>query len=910
MMMKKMIFTALGLLLLACIGIALWWVIARERHDNLPKDAFIPDNSALVVTINADSPRLAPRWTALFDPRGLPMSSRLLGRVADSLWRHGLVDTVASTLAFRVEGQGAARTLLILDCGPLFSRGQIQDYLKRLSASSTEDYTYEGFHVRVPRDMAGARVYAALAGARVLLSDSRLYVEDALRQLGGPGDGQTDATAHYRDVTRYFSASASCNLFLSTDAFTQFLPLLLDPHLLSPRLDVSTWFDWGALDADIRPEGIHLNGFLAHERRHSSWPAVLIGQRPVAPRLDRVLPLSTRSASFLLLSDVPAYLQALDRFRTQAGQAEKNRLRRQEYVKLFGDVEKEWTAMLDGEWAAAVLSRDAATGEADGLVVARVKAGSLARELLDRMMTRYARHSGSSLASLRRSYRLDDTKQVDYYAFPVADYPAVLWGDVLDGLPARYALVEGNCLVFATSPAAVQTFSRDYARRLTLHDQDWYRRAREQLSNEANWMHVADFSASVDYYRRVARGPWKQRLSPLSSAHLPLSSIACQWATEGEMLYNTLFLGTEHVARDQAQLLWQTKLDAPLASKPAIVVNHNTGERELFVQDERHTVYLINDIGRILWRKPLDGPINSEVYQVDMYRNGKLQLLFSTARYVYLIDRNGAYLPRYPLPLASPCPRGITLCDYDGRRDYRVFIPSADRSVRLIDLSGNAVKGWNVPRCDNDMSSRVEHFRVGDKDYIVYADRYRLYILDRRGRERVNVPTLLNLSPETTLHLTRVNGRPVIALLDAEGYLLLVDFTGNVTSVPLEEAAPGGALNVADVNADGQDEFIVARGDRLLVHDARGRVLYQYRWEGARLAYPYVYRFSAADIRVGVLDRGGHRLFLTAGEGLSKGFPVSGITPFSIAFFTEGDSGFYLFSGSEAAHLLKYRVQR
>ena len=200
--------------------------------------------------------------------------------------------------------------------------------------------------------------------------------------------------------------------------------------------------------------------------------------------------------------------------------------------------------------------------------------------------------------------------------------------------------------------------------------------------------------------------------------------------------------------------------------------------------------------------------------------------------------------------------------------------------------------------------------KAGDKDYIVYADRYRLYILDRRGRERVNVPTLLNLSPETTLHLTRVNGRPVIALLDAEGYLLLVDFKGNVTSVPLDEAAPGGALNVADVNADGRDEFIVARGDRLLVHDARGSILYQYRWEGARLAYPYVYRFSAADIRVGVLDRGGHRLFLTAGEGLSKGFPVSGITPFSIAFFTEGDSGFYLFSGSEAAHLLKYRVQR
>ena len=56
-----------------------------------------------------------------------------------------------------------------------------------------------------------------------------------------------------------------------------------------------------------------------------------------------------------------------------------------------------------------------------------------------------------------------------------------------------------------------------------------------------------------------------------------------------------------------------------MSMKPAIVVNHNTGERELFVQDEGNTIYLINDV-----------EINSEVYQVDMFKNGKLQYLFST----------------------------------------------------------------------------------------------------------------------------------------------------------------------------------------------------------------------------------------------------------------------------------------
>ena len=111
-----------------------------------------------------------------------------------------------------------------------------------------------------------------------------------------------------------------------------------------------------------------------------------------------------------------------------------------------------------------------------------------------------------------------------------------------------------------------------------------------------------------------------------------------------KLLYsNILPLRTEEVEQKQAQIMWQTRLDARMSMKPAIVVNHNTGERELFVQDEGNTIYLINDVGRILWKLPIEGRINSEVYQVDMFKNGKLQYLFSTPSHLYLIARNGIY---------------------------------------------------------------------------------------------------------------------------------------------------------------------------------------------------------------------------------------------------------------------------
>ena len=78
--------------------------------------------------------------------------------------------------------------------------------------------------------------------------------------------------------------------------------------------------------------------------------------------------------------------------------------------------------------------------------------------------------------------------------------------------------------------------------------------------------------------------------------------------------------------------MWQTRLDARMSMKPAIVVNHNTENVNFSLQDEGNTIYLINDVGRILWKLPIEGGSNSEVYQVDMFKNRKLQYLFFYTR--------------------------------------------------------------------------------------------------------------------------------------------------------------------------------------------------------------------------------------------------------------------------------------
>ena len=908
--MKKIALIVLGIVLLGGIGFALWWVNEREREVDIPKESFIPYNSAVVINVNANA-NLSPKIATAFDREIKAFRKSMLSRVVDTLKQASQVDTSSYVMAIRVEGKQSIRFLYVLNRSGLFSRGDAHAFLQKMFAGEpVKERKYNNQKIYLA-SRGKDEVCYAVVGGMVLVSNSELYVEDAVNQLSNPNEDEKDGAPRFKNVNRYFSAGAGLNVFLNTTCFSDLLPLLLQKDFIAKQTNIAKWFKWGALDGEIKPSGVSFNGFVHYDGLKAAFPVAFKGQLPQDSKLDAVMPADVKSVSILALSDVKNYLASLETYRYGAGQIENVRKRKQEFARLFGDkLDEEWQALLKGEWGKGTLFYDADRKQEEGIVVVHVKAGSLARGLLEKMLKSYASKSGISETSLYRSFALDKDKKVSYFKMPVPDFAGVMWGYVLGGIATNYVLVEDNYVVFSSSERGLQVFASDYMRRLSVRDQEWYQKLRTKLSSKSNWMYLSEIVAMLPYYEQVTKGALRELLERNKEGMEVFSSLGLQWVCEGDMLYHTLFLSTEEVEQKQAQIMWQTRLDARMSMKPAIVVNHNTGERELFVQDEGNTIYLINDVGRILWKLPIDGKINSEVYQVDMFKNGKLQYLFSTPGHLYLIDRNGNYLPRFPLAFKSPCERGISVADYENNKNYRVFAPGADHHVYLYEVSGNFVKGWDVPKSDNDIVSKIYHFRVEGKDYLVYADRYRLYILDRKGKERVKVSTLLNLSANTSLYLTKQNGQMKMAFMDANGEIVLVNFRGQVERIRGEEMIGGGMFNVEDVNNDGQSEFIYALKNRVLVMDNKGKLLFEKHWEGSELDFPYIYRFSARDSRIGIMDGKGERLFLLDMKEVSKGFPIRGNSPFSIAFGDNGSAGFYLFAGSDGTHLLKYRVLR
>lgn len=907
--MKKGILLSLGaLLLIVVIGLGIWYLQEDEKVC-VNKDAFIPYNSAFVLAVNS-KPQLAEEVKNKLGKELENYNSRLLVRMVDSLRFSGFVNQYPYALAVRVQGKKDITSLYVMDITEVSSRN-VPEYLSRVFANKREQVRKYDRHKIYSLKRGNEYVYFAVCGNIVLMSDSDLYVEDGLKQFDIENSGGMTQDRFGR-IDKYFSALAGVNIFMNTEMFTGVLPALLEVRKIFPNLDMTRLFKWGALDGELSDEGILLNGFMEYGGLDKSYLKVFEKQVPRDVSIDKIIPHEAISISLLNTSRTFDYFAALDNYRYSTGKKDKVFARKQQYVRMFGKgQEEELRNLLQGEFAIVTLPNDKGDGKREGLVIASLKSGGLAKGILEGMLTNYARFNNTELRAYKKVCAVDREKSFDYYHIPVTDLPMIFWGEMFDGIEGQYVLVENNHLVFATSVKAVSCFIEDYVHGNSLHQADWYKSLRSKLPDKYNFAYFAQIQEALPMYKDWMKGAAKDFFNRNLENLSAFPALAMQWSNEGELLYNTTWLSSRPIQKKiRPHILWQTRLDGKLSMKPEIVTNHLDGSREIFVQDDNNTVYLINDAGRILWKQVLDEKINSEVYQVDLYKNGKLQYLFSTLSKIYLIDRNGNAAGHFPLKLKSVCRQGITLFDYDNNKDYRIFVPCDDQMVYLYDLEGNPIKGWKPNKADKPIVSRVNHFRVEGKDYLVFADKYRLYILDRRGKERIRVATLFDLPEQTDITLAKHKNKYCMVFAGSGGVVNSVDFSGKSATIKVAGDIQGKlAVNVADINNDGMDEYIMTDDRRLFVYGQTGNLMLEKSWQEGGIGYPYIYRFANKDMRIGLNSSVLQQLFLLKKNGeLSQGFPVPGDSPFSVSF--PGDDDFYLYAGADGECLIKYRLLR
>lgn len=505
---------------------------------------------------------------------------------------------------------------------------------------------------------------------------------------------------------------------------------------------------------------------------------------------------------------------------------------------------------------------------------------------------------------------LDDQTKFPVYRAPTSKLMQMLWGTIFPEIPATYFTFYRNFIIFANSIQELQAFIYSNVLNKTLSAHPYYSPFLENFSFHENFFLFAEIPFIFPFAQKNLNPsifyPTNEQVQTLSKFY----GVGIQLSSTNNLIYTSLHANYTPQRDKEPRTIWQSRLDSTIIGKPALVDNHNTGEKEILVQDNKNNLYLMNNMGRVLWKRPLEGPIMSEIIQIDFYKNNKLQYLFNTANRLYIIDRNGNHVAKYPITLPSPATNGLTVFDYDNNKEYRIFIALSDNRVYLFDKNGNRNPGFMPPQTEGVVSTPIQYFSTGGRDYIVFSDQYRNYILDRRGENRVIPARSFIRNPKSIFFLEGEGSDAKLVTTTQSGIVAKISLPSGECSFNQFFDSPENHFFTLIMGNTPNPLYIYVLQNQLLAFNGAGRKELEVDFNQPINIHTDIYQFSANDIKFGIVEEKSGRIHLLGRDGKNyQGFPLKGNSRFSIGFLKSSAYRFNLIVGGEHNFLNNYRIE-
>jgi hypothetical protein len=275
-----------------------------------------------------------------------------------------------------------------------------------------------------------------------------------------------------------------------------------------------------------------------------------------------------------------------------------------------------------------------------------------------------------------------------------------------------------------------------------------------------------------------------------------------------------------------------------------------------------------------------------------------------------LIDRNAQNTGPYPVKLKSEASCGISVFDYEKNRNYRIFLATKNNKVSLLNINADVVGDWNFSKTLKPVLSSVQYFSYKGKDYIVFADGRKTYILDRNGKIRIkpaaDFPTgnhaVFFFEPDTETSKAR------FVTTNASGDIHFIYLDGTVKKMPLKNCFPDHYFVYSDLDGDSKPEFIYINKNELEVFARNNSSLFSYKFSDDITEAPEVWKFSEKESKIGVVSHSDKKIYLFNSNGkFYNKFPFEGNTPFIITKFDK-DEETCIITGNSDRYLYNYPI--
>ena len=744
-----------------------------------------------------------------------------------------------------------------------------------------------------------------------MASQSGILLEEAIRQLDQKSSINTQS--RFIRVAGTAGQNVEANIYINYKSFPVMISMLLRDKYRSMVRELTDFAEWTELDASIRNDALLLNGFTSGVETENIYLHIFQKQSPQKIEIEKVIPEQIAAMIIFGVEDFRTFKQQYKQYLELKGSLRDYQNDIEAVNNKYDiDLEEMFYSFIEKEAGVVVTNVKNYDWEQNTFFIVRTLSRSLAEDNIMKILEKAAETEGKHINTFILQDQIDSEVKMKVYRMPVPFLAKKLLGNVFEGINNHYCTFFDNYLIFGNSVPALSKYIHTNLLQNNLSSDLDFNKFSNFLSSRSNIYFYLDIPGSVELIQRYLDDKAAGTLDKQKVHITKFQAFAYQITSEGDLLYNNMFLKYYPGEISEPRTVWESRLDHPFDFKPVIVINHYTNEKEIFLQDKDHVIYLINSSGRILWKQQIDGEIMSDVYQIDFYQNGKLQYLFNTKNKIHLIDRNGNYVEKYPVILRSPATNGIALFDYEKNGNYRIFAATQDRVIWAYDKNGKLVRGWKAEKTEYNVYKPLHHYRVGNNDYLVCADRYRIYIFNRRGSIRVDVKDHFPVSGNNDFipDFNTQGSRPRLAVTDTAGHVHFIYFNGYTEEVIPGEFSPDHYFEYADLDGNGNREFIFVDGNELKVFNHDQKLRFSRHFESDISHPPALYNFSARNTRIGIVCSETGDIYLINSNGnIHDGFPLRGVTQFTISHFSSSYSRFNLIVGSEHNFLYNYSVK-
>ncbi|RLD61517.1 MAG: hypothetical protein DRJ01_07750 [Bacteroidetes bacterium] len=820
----------------------------------------------------------------LFKEKQIIISSHILGtNSVEFLYLLGLKNSF--------EGKNAIKTM--------------KNILQNKAVISEREYNSTRiFIAKLNKNKTNECVYFSYKGGVFILSFSQILVENAIRQI----DAKYSLTkfSDFRRISKTAGKNVKANIYINYKTFPKLVSLFVNNKYKNKISSFTNFANWSELDANFKKKSILLNGFTYTNDSINNYLNIFLRQKSQTIETTSIFPENTSSFINVGISDINLffndYKKYLDKNQDLYSYEKKIKQINDAY-KI--DLQNIFTSFFDNE--IAVVYTDNVDLNNNVFFVVKTKSKSKAKEELFKILTRYSQKKNISVSDLTFNYKIDDEKSYKIYETPVKNLPEKLFGNIFSSSQAGYFTFIDNFLIFGNSVNALKKYIYSIVLNKTINNDSNYNQFEDFLSSKSNFYFYTNISRSVPLYNKYVNNNLKKSLQKNLNTIQKFYALGIQSSSSSNMIYNNVFLKYSPVLKKAANTIWESRLDTIIDFKPKIVVNHRTNAKEIFVQDLKNTIYLINSSGRILWKQNINEKIISDVYQIDFYKNNKLQYLFNTKNHLFIIDRNGNNVEHYPIKLKSPATNPLALFDYNKNKDYRIFIACENKKVYVYNKEGKTLKGWKFDKTENIVNSKIQHYLIKGKDYIVFADTHKIYILDRKGNERVKVSH--NFSKSINNNFVYDFRKNALVTTDNNGKVYFINFKGKVESKNFIQCTNNHFFDYKDVDGDNKKDFIFIDNNKLKVINHKNKIVFTHTFKNNITKKSVFFLFDKNKKGIGCVDSKSNKIFLFDKNGeMFNGFPLEGMTLFSICNLNNTKGKYNLIVGNKECFLYNYLV--